>query len=87
MKTIEIDMASEPLSTYAKELVGGEILVLTANEEPVAAVVSLRNVDRESLALSTSPEFLEIIEEARQEFESGRKLSLSEMKSEVASMN
>ncbi|MFQ5343027.1 MAG: hypothetical protein ACE5F6_15925 [Anaerolineae bacterium] len=87
MKTLEIDMASEPLSTYAKELVAGEILVLTANEEPVAAVVSLRHVDPEPLALSTSPEFLELIESARQEFKSGRKLSLSEMKSEVASMN
>ena len=34
-------------------------------------------------ALSTSPEFMEIIQAARAEFQSGKKLSLEEMKQEV----
>jgi PHD/YefM family antitoxin component YafN of YafNO toxin-antitoxin module len=82
MKTIELSEASRPLSDYAEEL-DGEIIVLTSKKKPVAALVSLKDVDRESLALSTSPEFMAIIEAAREEFRSGKKLSLEEMKREV----
>jgi PHD/YefM family antitoxin component YafN of YafNO toxin-antitoxin module len=82
MKTIEISKASKPLSDYAKEL-DDEIIVLTNNEKPIAAIVSLKNVDKESLSLSTNPEFIEIIEKAREEFRSGKKLSFEQMKQEV----
>jgi len=85
LRTLEIEKAVEPLSIYAKDL-GDDILVLTSNKQPVAAIVSLRNVDRESLLLSTAPEFMEIIEKSRAEFNLGRKLSLEEMKEEVATM-
>ena len=85
MKTLEIGMATEPLSTYAQEL-GDEILVLTSNKDPIVAMVSLRNVDKESLSLSTNPEFMKIIEKSRREFELGRKLSLAEMKKEVSTV-
>ena len=82
MKAIEISEASGALSDYAKEL-GEEILVVISNKKPIAALVSLKNVDRESLALSTSPDFIAIIQAAREEFRSGQKLSLEEMKQEV----
>ena len=82
MKAIEISEALGSLSDYAKEL-GEEIIVVTSNRKPIAALVSLKKVDRESLALSTSPEFMEIIQAARAEFQSGKKLSLEEMKQEV----
>jgi antitoxin (DNA-binding transcriptional repressor) of toxin-antitoxin stability system len=48
--------------------------------KPVAAVVPLRHVDRESLALSAHPEFLALIKRARQEFAAGKTLSFEEMK-------
>lgn len=83
MKAIEISEASKPLSDYAKEL-DEEIIVLTSNNKPIAALVSLKNVDRESLALSTNPEFMKIIEAAREEFKAGKKLSLEEMRREVS---
>ncbi|MBM3241324.1 hypothetical protein FJZ31_34005 [Candidatus Poribacteria bacterium] len=82
MKAIEISEASEPLSDYARGL-GEEIIVVTCNKKPIAALVSLKKVDRELLALSTSPEFMEIIQAARAEFQSGKRLSLEEMKQEV----
>jgi hypothetical protein len=82
MKAIEISEALKPLSDYALEL-DEEVIVLTSNKEPIAALVSLKNVDRESLALSTSPEFMEIIEAARREFRSGKRLSLDGMKRQV----
>jgi len=82
MKTIELTTASKPLAEYADEF-GDDVVVLTANHQPIAAVVSLKNVDRESLELSTNPEFLAIIERARAEIAAGRTLSLDEMKRAV----
>ena len=61
MKTIEISTASRPLADYTREL--DDFLVLTSNSKPVAAIVSLKNVDPESLALSTNAEFMEIIKQ------------------------
>ena len=86
MRTIEISTASKPLSDYANEL-DDEIIVLTSGEKPVAALVSLRRVDKESVALSTSPEFMKIIGNARQEFRHGKKISFDEMKQAVSDMS
>lgn len=82
MKKIEISLASKPLSEYAKDL-EDEIVVLTSDDKPVAAIVSLKDVDRESWALSTSDVFLELIEKARAEIAMGKSLSLEEMKKVV----
>jgi PHD/YefM family antitoxin component YafN of YafNO toxin-antitoxin module len=82
MKTIEISTASQPLSTYANEF-REETIVLTLNGEAVAIVVCLKDSDPESLSLSTNPKFLEIIEKAREEFRTGKTLSLEEMKRAV----
>jgi mRNA-degrading endonuclease RelE of RelBE toxin-antitoxin system len=67
---------------YAKEF-GDEVIVLTSYRKPVAAIVSLSKVDKESLSLSMSPEFMEIIEKARAEFATGKTLTLEEMKREI----
>ena len=56
-----------------------ETLVFTKKKRPVAALVSLRKVDRESLALSTSPQFLRIVETARKEARAGKTISLEEL--------
>lgn len=82
MKTIELSDASKPLSDYAEAL-DDDILVVTSRKKPVAALVPLKHVDREALALSTNPEFRAIIEAAREEFRAGKKVSLEEMKREV----
>lgn len=66
-----------------------ETLVFTKKKRPVAALVSLRRVDRESLALSTNPQFLRIIESARKEVRAGKTISLEalEKKFGVAAPN
>jgi PHD/YefM family antitoxin component YafN of YafNO toxin-antitoxin module len=79
MKTIELTSASKTLAEYAEEL-GDELVVLTSHNRPVAAIVSLKNVDAESLSLSTSAEFREIIAEARREVAAGETISLASMK-------
>ncbi|HWO40872.1 MAG TPA: hypothetical protein VNO43_03615 [Candidatus Eisenbacteria bacterium] len=53
-----------------------ETLIFTKKKRPVAALVSLRKVDRESLALSTNPQFLKIIETSRKEVRAGKTISL-----------
>lgn len=82
MKTIELSTATRPLAEYAAEI-GDEMVVLTDHCKPVAAIVSFKHIDRESLALSMSPEFMEIIEQARREVEAGDTVSLEDMKRAV----
>jgi antitoxin (DNA-binding transcriptional repressor) of toxin-antitoxin stability system len=82
MRTIELASASKRLSTYARRL-GGDIVVLTERRRPVAALVPLRDVDREGVALATDPQFLAIMERARRDFARGRVLSLEEMRRAV----
>jgi PHD/YefM family antitoxin component YafN of YafNO toxin-antitoxin module len=79
MKTIEFSTATKSLAEYAGEL-GDEIVVLTADSKPVAAIVSLKHIDSESLALSTNAEFMAIIEQARNEIAAGQTMTLEEMK-------
>lgn len=86
MRTIEIEKeSSKPLSAYTNEL-GEEVLVFTSKKKPIAAMVPLKDVDMESLALSYHPDFLEIIENARSEVKAGRTLTLEEMKEEIKNM-
>ncbi len=60
-----------------------DIIILTFHDRPVAAVISLANTDQESLSLSMNPEFISIIEKAREEFKSGKRISLQRIKREI----
>ena len=82
MKTLELRKASKTLADYAANL-GSESIVVTSNRKPVAALVSLKDVDRESLSLSLDPTFLRIIRRARAEVRRGDVYSLEEVKREM----
>jgi PHD/YefM family antitoxin component YafN of YafNO toxin-antitoxin module len=75
MKTIRMPKELQPLLKFA-EASEQDTVVFTDKKRPVAALVSLRKVDRESLALSTNPQFSRIIEKARNEIRAGRTISL-----------
>ena len=79
MKTIKLSEASRSLAEYASEL-DDDIVVVTNRNRPIAAMVSLKNVDREMLSLSRSPQFLKIIEKSRRDFKAGRSRSLAEVR-------
>ena len=79
MKTIKLSNASRPLTEYAAEL-DDEVLVVTERNRPIAAVVPLKGVDLECLALSSHPGFLELIARSRAEIQRGQTLTLDEMK-------
>jgi len=78
MKAMQLPKESRPFMEVA-EAAGEEPVVFTEKKRPVAMLVSLRKVDREALALSTSPEFLRIIEAARKEIRTGQATSLAEV--------
>ena len=82
MKTLELQKASKPLADYAANL-GAESIVITSNKKPVAALVSLRGADRESIALSLDPTFRRIIRRARAEATRGRMFSLEQVKEQL----
>ena len=79
MKTLDVRNASKSLADYTAEL-DSESIVITSNEKPVAALISLRGLDRESVALSLSPDFAKIIRVARSEARRGNVFSLDEVK-------
>ena len=79
MKTIKLSEASRPLAAYAREL-DGDIVIVTERNRPIAAVVSLKNVDKELLSLSSSRQFLKIIQRSRLDFAAGRSRSLAEVR-------
>lgn len=64
MKTVEATQPTAPLAEYVRHL-SAEPLIITFNGKPVAALVSVENIDVESASLSTNPEFLAIIERSR----------------------
>lgn len=84
MKTIKLSTASRTLAEYAADL-RDDIVVLTDGNKPVAAIVPLKEVDRESILLSGHPEFLKIIRRSRADFRRGRTISLADMKAVFAS--
>ena len=82
MKKLSVGQASRTLGEYASEL-DDDIVVVTKGSRAVAALVPLRNVDPESLALSAHPEFLTVVREARAEVQAGKTLSLAEVRRRV----
>ncbi len=82
MRKMTLARASRPLAEYAAEL-KDEIVVVTKGKRAVAALVPLKNVDRETLTLSAHPEFLALVRKARAEITAGRVLSLAEMRARV----
>jgi len=79
MKTLELTKASASLSDYVRGLAEDAIIV-TYRKKPIAALISLKRADRGSVALSTNPKFLQLIEESRKQVREGRTVSLAEMK-------
>jgi len=79
MKTLELVQATAPLMEYAQQL-SREPVILTVDGKPVAALMSIEDTDWETVALSTHPQFLALIERsrARQKAEGG--ISSTEMR-------
>jgi antitoxin (DNA-binding transcriptional repressor) of toxin-antitoxin stability system len=64
MKIVEKAEATRSLAEYAAHLEGGPVVV-TEGGHPVAALVPIENADLETVTLSTSRQFLDLIERSR----------------------
>jgi antitoxin (DNA-binding transcriptional repressor) of toxin-antitoxin stability system len=64
MKVIEQQDATRSLAEYAAEIKLGAIVV-TDHGHPVAALVPLEEADMETVKLSSAPQFIRLIEQAR----------------------
>ena len=81
MKTIEVSQASKTLAEYAEEL-SEDIIVVTSRKKPIAALVSLKSLDAESVALSSNAQFLAILKRSYDEIQAGRVVAHSQIKKE-----
>lgn len=79
VKKVEVTDATESLATYVRKADAGPVVVTEAGR-PVAALILLENTDLETVALSTDPEFLEIIQRSRTRHAQERGLSSAEMR-------
>jgi hypothetical protein len=79
VRRVEVGDATDSLATYIRDGAAGPVVV-TEEGRPVAALVMLEDADFETIALSTDPDFLKLIEDsrARQAEEGG--LSSDEMR-------
>ena len=79
MKTVEMKQATAPLADYARD-VEKEPVIVTEHGRPVAALMPIENADRETVALSTNPQFLALIERSRRRHETEGGISTEEMR-------
>ena len=82
MKTIELDEATKTLGECAREA-GTEPLVVTRSGKPIAVLLALENADLETVSLSTSPRFLELIERSRSRLAEEGGLSSEEVRRQL----
>jgi prevent-host-death family protein len=64
MKRLALEEATGSLGDYVREA-KHEPVIVTAEGNPIAALIAIEGMDWESLSLSTNPEFLAIIEQSR----------------------
>ncbi|HLO48775.1 MAG TPA: type II toxin-antitoxin system prevent-host-death family antitoxin [Kamptonema sp.] len=79
MRIVEIEEAKASLSEYASDL-AKEPVIITSNGQPIAALVTLENVDWETVALSINPKFIELIERSRSRRQMEGGISSTEMR-------
>ncbi len=79
MKTIEFPKEFGSLLEFAEKS-ADETVVLTSKKRPIAALVSLRHLDREAAALSASPRIRAIIDASRREIRQGKWSTLEQLK-------
>jgi len=79
MKKIELTEATKPLAEYVKEMDGMSLMIMYKGVA-LAALVPMDNADYESVALSSDPEFIAILEKSRTSVREGRVYTAEEMR-------
>ncbi len=79
MKMLEMTKATAPLVKYAQD-VSKEPLILTANGKPIVVLMSIEDVDWETVTLSTHPQFLALIKQSRERQKAEGGISATELR-------
>ena len=79
MKIVEKVSATATLAEYAADINSGPVIV-TSHGQPVAARVAIENADMATVALSTNPQFIELIERSRARVRAEGGISSEEMR-------
>ena len=79
LRIIKKDEAVDPLAKYA-DLVSTGPVIVTDQGKPIAALVAIENADLETIALSTSPKFIALIERSRAKTRAEGAVSTEEMR-------
>ena len=82
MKSMEVPVGQKQLQAAIRQG-EEETIVLTRRGKPVAAVVPMKGVDAETLRLSTSRRFMNILRRSFRQLDAGKRISLAEMKKRV----
>lgn len=82
MKTIDIGEAAGTLTEYLNQA-RTEPVVFTDRGTPTAVILTLTNTDLETVAMSTNPEFIALIERSRASANAEGGLSPAEMRQRV----
>jgi prevent-host-death family protein len=79
VKTVDIAQATSPLAEYVRAAARDPVIV-TDEGRPIAAVLSIENADAETVALSTNPTFLALIERSYERWKREGGISTEEMR-------
>lgn len=82
MRNIDVTQAHDSLGHSVRNL-AGEPLVVTEDGVPIAALVPIDELDRESLALGNNPRFMAILEKARAQCRQGLGLTSEAVRREL----
>jgi prevent-host-death family protein len=83
MKTLEMKEATGELASYERQVRRGPVVV-TRRGKPIMALVSIENVDLETMSLSTDARFMVLIQRSRALYKAGTGTSLAEIKRKYA---
>jgi antitoxin (DNA-binding transcriptional repressor) of toxin-antitoxin stability system len=86
VRTVEVADATESLASYIRKAAGSAPVVVTDDGQPVAALVMLEHTDLETVALSSDPEFLELIRSSRARHAQEGGLSSAEVRRRLGSV-
>ncbi|RKZ47095.1 MAG: hypothetical protein DRR08_32680 [Candidatus Parabeggiatoa sp. nov. 2] len=79
IKVLKKTDANASLSDYV-EKIEDILVVITADEKPVAVLMPVENIDLETLSMSTNSQFLEIIERSRRRDKTQGRVSSEEVR-------
>ncbi len=85
MKVLEISQAPASLADYAGDVVRESVVVFT-NGKPIAALLSIDDVDIETLLLSSNRDFLAMLEQSRDRLKSEGGITSQEMRRKLGLM-